>query len=342
MAHHIVDRIVRPLVPVAKLGLRRLQGRKSPFQMTLSLTNRCNFRCEYCHIPAQARDELTTTEWCAAIDDLIAGGMGRVSLIGGEPLLRDDVGEIIGHLKSRGVHVAMNSNGWLVPARIEQLAGVDLVCLTLDGTAEVHDRQRHRGSYERVIQAIGMLSARGVPVVTMTVLTPSSAHTMEHVLEVARRFGIRAYFQLEHDADVDVRLPLAPRIDDEGVEALLARLLRLKEDGWPVGNSRPILTAQRDARYIGTCADCHAGRYYGYVFSDGTVAPCLLTQAQVPRENGRRQGFARAFEQLAPPEGPGCSCAPTHEVNRILDFDPRVLFAAVDMARKPSPSTARG
>src|SRR5215472_11248031 len=90
------------LPPVLKLGWRRLTGRKSPFQMTLSLTNRCNFRCEYCHIPLQERDEMTTAEWIGAIDELASGGMGRASVMGGEPLLRKDCGAIIRHLKRRG------------------------------------------------------------------------------------------------------------------------------------------------------------------------------------------------------------------------------------------------
>src|SRR5215472_16178265 len=94
------------LPPVLKLGWRRIIGRKSPFQMTLSLTNRCNFRCEYCHIPLQHREEMSTAEWCDAIDQFVRGGMGRASIIGGEPLLRKDVGRIIAHLKSHDVHVA--------------------------------------------------------------------------------------------------------------------------------------------------------------------------------------------------------------------------------------------
>src|SRR5215468_4495142 len=170
-----LGRQLRQAWPVAQLGWRRLVGRKSPFQMTLSLTNRCNFRCEYCHIPLQQRDEMTTAEWLRAIDDFWAGGMGRASLMGGEPLLRKDAGEIIHHLRRRGVHASMNTNGWLVPARIDEVALLDLVCVTLDGPPEVHDRQRHPGSYARAIEAIEALRGRGVAVVTMSVITPAAA-----------------------------------------------------------------------------------------------------------------------------------------------------------------------
>lgn len=328
--------LTRRSLPVAQLGARRLLGRKSPFQMTLSLTNRCNFRCEYCNIPLQHRDEMSTDEWRAAIDDLVSGGMGRVSLIGGEPLLRKDVGAIIDHLKLRGVHVAMNTNGWFVPAQIDDVAKLDLVCVTLDGPEEIHDRQRHPGSYRRAIAALEALRARGVPLVTMTVLTPDGAERMEHVLEVARSMRFKAFFQLEHDGDCDVDLPVAPRLDDARVTRLAERLLALEAAGEPVGNSRWILELQTRRRYLGSCEECHAGRYYGYVLSDGTVAPCLLTQWQAPRGNGRERGFLRAFHELAAPQGPGCSCVPTHEVNRILDFDAKALFHALDLAVRPA------
>jgi MoaA/NifB/PqqE/SkfB family radical SAM enzyme len=330
-----LETLARRSLPIVQLGARRLLGHKSPFQMTLSLTNRCNFRCEYCHIPLQERDEMSAAEWIAAIDDLARAGMGRASLMGGEPLLRKDAGEIIRHLKRRGVHASMNTNGWLVPARIDDVAQLDLVCVTLDGPEAVHDRQRHPGSYARVIEAIELLRARGVPVVTMTVVTPSGADNLAHVLDVAESLGFVAYFQIEHQAEFDVALPVAPRLSDARITALADRLLAWKDAGRPVGNSRSTLAAQRTRRYLGPCAECYAGRYYGYVLSDGTVAPCLFTQGQVERGNGRARGFSRAFAELAAPTGPGCSCVPTHEVNRILDLDARVLFEALDLVVRP-------
>jgi MoaA/NifB/PqqE/SkfB family radical SAM enzyme len=318
--------------PIVTLGVRRFLQRKSPFQMTLSLTNRCNFRCTYCEIPLQQRDEMSTEEWYSAIDALQVGGMGRASIMGGEPLLRKDAGEIIRHLKRRGVHASLNTNGWLVAERIADLAALDLVCVTLDGPEAVHDAQRHPGSYARVLSAIETLRRRAVPVVTMTVVTPAGIDHVGHVLEVARAHGIRAYFQLEHDKVMDVRQPIAPALSQARVAELAHRLLELKQRGMPVGNSSTALQRQAAERYLITCDQCHAGSYFGYVFSDGTVSHCIFTQAQVTRGNGRTHGFVRAFHELAAPSGPGCSCLPSHEVNRILDFDARVLFDALDVA----------
>ena len=331
-----VRRVTQQLGPVMQLGVRRLLGRKSPFQMTFSLTNRCNFLCKYCTIPTKRRNEMTTAEWIGVIDEFRGAGLGRVSLMGGEPLLREDAGELIRHLNDVGVHSAMNTNGWFVADRIEDVSRLDLVSISLDGPEEVHDRQRRKGSYRRVIDGIERLRSRNRPVVTMTVVTTEGIGTVRHVLEVAKEMGTRAYFQLVHDAEGDVDLPVAPDIASERVETLVDELVDLKGQGLPVGNSFSLLRRQKAHRLIDTCERCYAGRYYGYVFSDGTVAPCVLTQKQVSPANGRERGFLRAFAELSPPQGPGCSCAPTHEVNQILNFDMSALFEALHAVLRPA------
>ena len=231
----------------------------------------------------------------------------------------------------------MNTNGWLVAERLEDLADLDLVCVTLDGPEAVHDRQRHAGSYARVLRGIEALRRHNVPVVTMTVVTPSGIDHVEHVLDIARAHGIRAYFQLEHDKLMDVLQPISA-LSQSRIAQLARHLSALKRRGLPVGNSYAVLERQEAERYLLNCERCYAGSYYGYVFSDGTVSHCIFTQAQVERGNGRARGYVRAFQELAAPVGPGCSCVPSYEVNHMLDFDARVLFGALDVVLK----SARG
>ncbi len=218
----------------------------------------------------------------------------------------------------------MNTNGWFVAERMDDVAKLDLVCVTLDGPREVHDAQRHKGSYDRAVDALERLRGAGVPVVTMTVLTPRGIGAVDHVLDVAASMG----FQGVLSARARRRHRRAPahraaQRRHRAWRSAARALLEKKRAGRPVGNSARLLEAHLRDRYLGSCADCYAGQYYGYVLSDGTVAPCLLTQGQVEPGNGRREGFARAFERLAAPTGPGCACVPTHAVNQVLEPEAR-------------------
>src|SRR4051794_20103298 len=97
---HQIGTVVHQAGPLARFAWARATGRKFPLMVTMSLTDRCNFGCVYCRLPQMNRDEMSTAEWHRAIDELADAGMMRVSLMGGEPLLRKDVGEVIDHLKA--------------------------------------------------------------------------------------------------------------------------------------------------------------------------------------------------------------------------------------------------
>lgn len=328
--------LVRQAEPLARFGVARATGRKFPLMVTMSLTDRCNFRCEYCCLPQMNRDEMSTAEWHRAIDELADAGMMRVSLMGGEPLVRKDIGELIDHLKVRKVNVAMNTNGWFFAQRMEHVAKLDLVCITLDGPKAHNDKQRHPGAHDRVLEAIDLAKAAGVKVITMTVMTGGKVDTLDYVLEVARAKGIRAFFQVEHDAEGDLSKPIGPNISDDAIATAARHLLRRKEEGWPVGPSKTFLRqlagdGERGERRFYSCNDCYASRYFLSITPSGHVVPCPLTfRAEHPLD-GRKLGFARAFEMLAQPQEAGCGCNPTTELNYLLHFRPEAILSAFEI-----------
>ncbi len=327
---------VVPGLKLAQFAWARATGRKFPAMVTLSLTDRCNFRCEYCKLPELDRDEMPTEDWLRAIDELADAGMMRVSLMGGEPLVYKDVGEIIDHLKARGVNVAMNTNGWFFPQRMEQVSKLDLACITLDGPKALNDAQRHKGSHDRVLEAIDLAKAAGVKVITMTVMTDARTDNIDYVLQVARDKGIRAFFQVEHDAEGDLTKPIGRRLTGNTIAVAARHLLKRKEEGWPVGPSRTFLRqlagdGEVGARRFYSCDDCYASRYFLSITPSGQVVPCPLTFRAKEPLDGRTLGFAKAFEMLAQPHDAGCGCNPTTELNYLLRFHPEVILNAFEI-----------
>ncbi len=334
--------LVRAGRDLVRLGVARALARPLPYSVTFILTHRCNFRCEYCEIPAHAADEMSTAEFCAAIDELRAAGMARASFSGGEVLLRRDAREIIGHARRVGCYTSMNTNGWRTGLVLDDLAGaLDMVVLSLDGPEPVHDLVRRRlGSYARVVAAIEQARSLGVAVATITVVGPWNLDRIEEIAELTAKLGAWAYFQPAHEECFDRAAGLHPALTPEVLASLADRLGALIDRGLPIGASPGFLARLRRAPHFHDCAACHAGRYFATVMPEGWVVPCHLTSGTGGYLNGREVGFARAFREMPRPAGDGCLISPYVETDLIFRLDPRAITAAFQRARGAAVATA--
>lgn len=320
---------VTSLARYARLGWALARGTSLPFSVGFILTNRCNFRCEYCNIPARESAEMTTDELIGAIDQLTAAGMARAGFSGGEILLRPDAVPVVAHAKRRGLFTSMNTNGWLTDRELDGLVPVlDMLVLSLDGPEDVHDRVRRRkGSHRRVLEVLRALEGTHVAVATITVLGPWNLECIEEVLDVVGRYGAHAYFQpayadcFDHDAGVD------PVFRATTLGEIADRLQRAGASGGPLGSSPGYVERLRSGGP--GCESCRAGRYYGTVLPDGTVVPCHLTSSHGSYLNGREVGFAEAFRSMPhPTSGPGCHVTPLQELDLLFRLDPGAIRTA--------------
>ncbi len=109
--------------------------------LRLSVTDRCNLRCEYCmpekdYVWLPREDLLHFGETRALVDVFIALGVDKVRLTGGEPLLRRELARFVGMLAERpGLRdIALTTNGILLPDQADTLkaAGLHRVTVSLD------------------------------------------------------------------------------------------------------------------------------------------------------------------------------------------------------------------
>src|SRR5437660_6289311 len=109
--------------------------------LRVSVTDRCNFRCQYC-MPAEGlpwleRDEILTFEEITRLVELLSRmGVGDVRLTGGEPLVRREFPRLVRMLaRLPGVHdLSVTTNGYLLERDAEALvrAGVDRFNVSID------------------------------------------------------------------------------------------------------------------------------------------------------------------------------------------------------------------
>ncbi len=99
--------------------------------LRVSVTKRCNLKCIYCHGEGdiQSNEREMTSEEAKRIVEVAASlGVRRIKITGGEPLLREDICEIISHFKSiPGIEeISMTTNGTLLADFAQDLKRVGL------------------------------------------------------------------------------------------------------------------------------------------------------------------------------------------------------------------------
>ncbi|MFT7623398.1 MAG: MoaA/NifB/PqqE/SkfB family radical SAM enzyme [Myxococcota bacterium] len=324
---------------LARLSAAIVRGRRLPFSVTFILTDRCNFRCDYCNIPTDPAEEMTRPEFERAIDELADAGMARASFSGGEALLRPDAIDIIAHAHRRQLYTSLNTNGWLAVEQFDRLAGVlDMMVVSLDGDAAVHDRiARRKGSHERVVQVLSKARTAGLTTATITVLGPWNLHLVPQVLDTARQLGAWAYFQPAQDDCYDADAGLSHGLGSVELNRIADDLAAGMRAGLPVAASPGYLTRLRRGPKFTDCGTCAAGRYFATVLPDGRMVPCHLTSEQREWPSGRTTGFAKAFAAMGDHKsGNGCAISPYQESDLIFSRDPRAVVAAFKRMRRPA------
>jgi cyclic pyranopterin phosphate synthase len=138
--------------------------------LRVSVTDRCNLRCQYCMPEDQefvAHESLLTFEEITAVATVLAEqGVRKIRLTGGEPLLRRDVVKLIGMLKAipGEPKVVMTTNGMLLGRFAGALrdAGLDRLNISLDTLQPERFAQlARRGGLEPTLAGIEAAAAAG-------------------------------------------------------------------------------------------------------------------------------------------------------------------------------------
>jgi cyclic pyranopterin phosphate synthase len=170
----------------------------------VSLTDRCNFDCVYCHNEGlgdtrgpmePADDEMGTDDVVRFLKIAAEFGVGKVKFTGGEPMLREDLEEIVRRAPD-GMETSLTTNGTFLPGRAEALceAGLDRVNVSqdaLDPTAFEDVTQSTQ--YDAVLEGVQAAVDAGLTPVklNMVVFEQTAGYVPEMVDHVAANEGLQ-------------------------------------------------------------------------------------------------------------------------------------------------------
>ncbi len=170
----------------------------------VSLTDRCNFDCVYCHNEglgdtrgpmAPQQDEMETDDVVRFLEVAAEFDVDAVKFTGGEPLLRQDLEEIIERTPSQ-MEVSVTTNGTYLPARAQSLvdAGLERVNVSQDALdPEAFAEITKSGAYDKVMEGVEAALEAGLDPVklNMVVFEHTAGYVPEMVDHVAENDGLQ-------------------------------------------------------------------------------------------------------------------------------------------------------
>jgi MoaA/NifB/PqqE/SkfB family radical SAM enzyme len=276
---------------------------------------------------------MATEEIFRLIDEMAAAGTLRLGLWGGEPLIRDDIGEIVEKAREKNFFVTMDTNGHLLPGKLDVIRKLDHVVIAYDGPEEAHESNRGRGTHKLALDAIRAASGI-VRVWTITVLTKSNICAVEAILETARDEGFKATFQVLHHNDVLGSDYTDMMPSDEEVKNAIDKIIDAKKKGAPVASSMNYLNiiknwpdlSMRTSTEVVSGRPCLAGKLYVNIDTDGNVYPCSLLVGKMPGSQALEKGFERAVNEIGVFDCKSCVASCFIEYNHLFSLHPGTVL----------------
>ena len=278
----------------------------------LSVTDRCDLRCRYCMAEKMKflpREDLLSLEELAELSHLlIARGVRRIRLTGGEPLVRRNVLELVRKLGARigdGLdELTLTTNGTQLSAMSRGLfeAGVRRINVSLDSLDPERFRTiTRRGVLEQVLGGIEAAQASGIRIkINMVALKGLNDQEFEHMLSWCGDKGMDLTLietmplgEVEEDRTerympldsvrrrLEERFTLIPTLYRTGGPA---RYYEVKETRGRIGFITPLTN--------NFCAGCNRIR----ITATGTIFGCLGHDQRVELRDLLRSGGADAVQ----------------------------------------------
>ncbi len=161
----------------------------------------CNMSCPHCYAAATekpSRQTLSTEEGLDLIEQMAACGIRVLIFSGGEPLMREDLFELIERAYDLGMSTHLSTNGVLINtdvARRLEAAGIGYVGVSIDGLEAFNDSYRGLvGGYRRAIEGLKNARRAGMKTGLRITLTQKNLDQLAPLIERARQIPVDRFY----------------------------------------------------------------------------------------------------------------------------------------------------
>ncbi|MGA3291415.1 MAG: PTO1314 family radical SAM protein [Candidatus Bathyarchaeia archaeon] len=208
---------------------------KVPFFCGHKLTYNCNLRCKMCPFWKRPSQDSSLEQEKAILKQVYDSGACGIAFEGGEPLLRNDLVDILAFSRSLPLHTSLITNGTLLESKIDAIASYinGVVYVSLDGLEKTHDAIRGvDGSFRKAIRGISAAKEK-VAVTINTTIMAENIDEIESIVTLSKELGTRISIAVAHEyCNANASSPAIDKISK-----IAHTLIEMKQEGYPIVNS---------------------------------------------------------------------------------------------------------
>ena len=243
----------------------------------LHLTQRCNLHCVGCYSLDCQRNhlaDLSLDKVKDALDQLSRNGCKLVVLSGGEPFLRDDLGDIVRYAREEtgigGIQIITNGTMVTQEALKKVKPYVSGIAVSIDGYSEENPTYiRDKGIFPSVLEAVKLCRDSGIPTSILPTIHTQNYDRMAEYVKLSKALNVQISFSLLTCSPMDRALSRWLPTADQ-LRTIAMELIEIGMEDAVAVNDMPVGDGI-DAR-----KSCEIGCKIVSVAADGTVYPCHM------------------------------------------------------------------
>lgn len=321
-----------------------LTGKRTPIQVHIRVTDNCNLHCSYCfaNYPERGYNDPTTEQLKTLLKELKDAGTRRITITGGEPLIRKDILEIVKYANELGLMVSLTTNGLLIKKNKEILPYLDQLTISIDDNKEAHEKYRGKGVWDKLIENIAFAKENNAKVQLQCTITDLTDYKLESLFNIAEKYDCIVNIEIvapvyTEERNYNIR---EEEISEENLKKLLEyqiknynhRLVISKKVmkyllKWP--DHKKYRYFKDDLPKNFRIIKCKAGYYSGIIDTDGYLFPCCRVGKEYNPPNVYKIGFKKAWEMLPKPQCITCKQLGANMFNLIFNLEPTTIFTVI-------------
>lgn len=241
-------------------------GRPVPQTVSIEVTRRCGARCDHCMI-REGEGELGTEEISRIIDEALEMGACIITFTEGDPLLREDIFDLIRHVDPEKAVVNLFTPGLEMTleraVKLREAGLYNLIVGVYSTSPEEHDRVRGvEGAHAKAVEAIKIALQTGLMVTMSCHVKGGQVELISDLYRLASELGV-------HELSLWEGIPTSPEEHLTQIEREKIIEIYRRVNSTP-GGPRLFASTYFEGQMLG----CMAGRRWLHVGVDGGVRAC--------------------------------------------------------------------